>query len=81
MRLTCPNCGERDVAEFSFGGEDRGMPSDDPQREFQRTILRANVAGPATELWHHGAGCGGWFRLVRDTLTDEVVDAGVPVRG
>jgi heterotetrameric sarcosine oxidase delta subunit len=70
MRVPCPHCGPRDVSEFSYGGEDRGVPSTDPDAEFARTFLRANLAGVVTEHWHHHAGCGAWFTFVRDTRID-----------
>jgi heterotetrameric sarcosine oxidase delta subunit len=75
MRVPCPHCGPRDVTEFSYGGEDRGAPSPDPDAEFARTFLRANLAGLVTERWHHQAGCGAWFTFTRDTRID-ASDAG-----
>lgn len=35
--------------------------------------LRDNVRGEHAERWRHTHGCGQFFNVVRDTLTDRVV--------
>jgi heterotetrameric sarcosine oxidase delta subunit len=72
MWIECPYCGRRDVSEFTYGGEHRGEPVADPQREFERVTLRNNVAGPQRERWHHSSGCRTWLTLTRNTLTNEI---------
>lgn len=79
MLITCPFCGARPVAEFSYGGEDmRAAPAPTGQSPFlgmdatlEQTYLRTNPAGPHHELWYHGAACRLWFSLCRDTRTNQ----------
>ncbi len=72
--ITCPNCGERDVHEFRFGGEITLRPSPDATaEEWSRYLyVRRNVAGDQPEWWYHAFGCRKWFVAVRDTETNEV---------
>ena len=67
--LKCPNCGERSVYEFRFGGEALSRPNQDaPVREwFNYAYLRENVAGIQREWWYHKFGCRKWFMALRDT--------------
>lgn len=79
MRLPCPYCGERDIREFSCKGDaaylDRPGPQDGEEAWHAYLHLRANPAGRARELWHHGAGCGAWLVVERDTATHDVFGA------
>ncbi len=72
--LTCPNCGPREVADFSFGGELNPRPTSTPSaRELgEYNYFRRNVAGVQQEWWLHRSGCGEWFIAERDTRTNEV---------
>ena len=72
--LSCPNCGERGVDEFRFGGEVTPRPAPDaPQADWTAySYLRRNVAGEQREWWYHAFGCRRWFVAVRDTVTNEV---------
>jgi heterotetrameric sarcosine oxidase delta subunit len=70
LRVACPFCGERPVAEFSFGGELRDVSSPDPASDFDRVYLRDNVAGLQQERWYHAAGCKRWVTLSRDTTSN-----------
>ena len=89
FRLTCPVCGKRDVHEFTFGGQDRGPRP--PQEElgaeehFRWAQFRL-IPGPAHptppqgtppqhDWWHHGQGCGVWFRTTWDPATNREVGA------
>jgi sarcosine oxidase subunit delta len=74
MRINCPYCGERDVAEFTYlGAADLKRP--DPQAEgaeqafYEYVYLRENPAGVFAELWYHNAGCHSWLRVERDLGT------------
>jgi heterotetrameric sarcosine oxidase delta subunit len=77
LRLNCPNCGERNVSEFRFGGEYNPRPKDPAalsDAEWSRYLyMRRNVRGIQTEWWHHGSGCGLWFLAERGTRTNAVV--------
>jgi sarcosine oxidase, subunit delta len=74
--LTCPNCGERNVAEFRFGGEYNPRP--DGSTEVPRAAwadylyLKENKLGVQKEWWYHRAGCGLWFLAERHTKTQVV---------
>lgn len=79
MRLKCPYCGERDRSEFTYLGDatvkrpDPAAPDADGQF-FEYAYLRENPAGPHSELWYHGAGCGSWLKVRRDTRSHEILD-------
>ena len=72
--LRCPNCGERSVADFRFGGETNVRPSPDASHAqwVDYYYFRKNVSGPRQEWWYHKFGCRRWFLAVRDSRTNEV---------
>jgi sarcosine oxidase subunit delta len=78
--ITCPVCGRRNLYEFKFGGEDRGpRPAEDgltPDSWAQWAYMHDNVSGPQKEWWYHRDGCGSWFAVYRDTLTNREVEDG-----
>ena len=78
--LECPNCGPRDVNEFSCAGEVTVRPKSSPSlRELTSYIyFRRNVAGVQREWWYHRAGCRAWFQAERDTRTNEVQWTALP---
>lgn len=67
MRIPCPHCGERDVAEFLC----RGEVADDVH-------LRTNPIGPLAEHWYHAQGCRRWLVVTRDTRTHAILGAEYP---
>ena len=76
MRIPCPLCGERDSREFTPRGAadllDR-PPEDAGDAAWHNYLhLRDNPAGDTEELWHHGAGCGAWLVVSRNTMTHTV---------
>ena len=80
--LTCPNCGPREVTDFSFGGEVNPRPRATPSpRELGAyNYFRDNVAGVQREWWFHRSGCGEWFLAERDTRTNQVLLTELPAR-
>lgn len=72
--ITCPICGKRDGYEFRFGGEERGprpVRDDLAGREWCEVVhKRSNIGGVQEEWWYHRDGCGVWFTIRRDTLTN-----------
>ena len=76
--IRCPYCGERDMAEFAYGGEahiarparSEGM-SDAEWADY--VFLRNNPKGLLPERWNHQAGCRRWFNVVRNTATDDIL--------
>lgn len=74
--LSCPNCGERNVSEFRYGGEARARPDPNltgPPDWAGYLYMRANPQGVLREWWYHRAGCGCWFIAERHTKTHEVI--------
>ena len=78
--LACPNCGPRDVNEFSYQGEVTVRPKESPRFEELTSYLyyRNNVAGPQREWWFHRDGCELWFLAERDTRTNDVLNVDLP---
>ena len=72
--LECPNCGERNVYEFRFGGEFTSRPKADAPTDEWTTYFysRRNVEGIQQEWWYHKFGCRKWFMALRDTATNQV---------
>ncbi|MGJ7905967.1 sarcosine oxidase subunit delta [Actinopolyspora sp. H202] len=77
LLVRCPWCGDRDEAEFRYGGQaDVDYPADPDQLDDaawgEYLFVRANPAGSFEERWVHTAGCRRWFSAVRDTTTNEM---------
>ena len=71
--LTCPNCGERNVAEFRFGGEYKTRPKEPDEAAWTDYLyLKENKLGVQREWWYHRAGCGLWFLAERHTKSQVV---------
>ena len=76
FKIDCPNCGRRDVSEFTFGATEKTPP--DPGaglREWSRYVFIAgNVLGAQEEWWRHAFGCGVWLRIKRDTADHKITE-------
>ena len=75
LRIHCPFCGERDHAEFSYGGDAsiEYPPLDAPAEAWHDAVfLRDNPRGVQFETWQHLHGCRLWPIVERDTLTHEI---------
>ena len=76
MLITCPYCGPRDVAEFTYQGDaNRARP--DPASTDQAawnvyTYDRVNTLGDHAEYWQHSGGCRAHLKMVRSTLTHAI---------
>ena len=81
--LACPNCGERSVYEFRFGGELMSRPEPDASADEWADYLyaRGNVAGEQQEWWYHKFGCRKWLLVIRDTVTNQVRETSWPRQG
>jgi heterotetrameric sarcosine oxidase delta subunit len=79
LRIPCPYCGLRDQTEFTYGG-DAGVPrpadtdTTDNHKWDDYLYFRDNPAGKHREYWQHTLGCRQWFRLVRDTVTNKILE-------
>jgi sarcosine oxidase subunit delta len=81
LLLNCPWCGPRAFIEFTYGGEAVGPRPDEDAPDgawHEHVYLRANPVGPHLEHWHHTHGCRMWLKVLRDTLTHEVIAVGAP---
>ena len=80
MRIPCPHCGERDVSEFRYGSDaSKTRPAHD-NTDFKTwadyVFMFEDPKGPHEEYWHHVLGCRQWFKLKRNTATDEILGGG-----
>jgi sarcosine oxidase subunit delta len=78
MRINCPLCGERGLAEFLYHGDatvvrprDGGAAPTQAWTDY--VYLRENKSGPHSELWYHSAGCHGWLVVNRDLASHEIL--------
>jgi heterotetrameric sarcosine oxidase delta subunit len=78
--LRCPNCGERSVYEFRFGGEITQRPAlDAPADDWVAYRFHlVNAAGVQTEWWFHRSGCRQWLQARRNTISNEVLETYLP---
>jgi len=75
--LKCPNCGERNVSEFRYGGEVKKRPNPnmaDNGAMADYLYLRDNPLGVLQEWWYHRSGCAMWFIAERHTKSHEVIN-------
>jgi heterotetrameric sarcosine oxidase delta subunit len=76
MLISCPHCGKRPHAEFTYGGDATLGPRPDataPDAAWMDFVyLRDNPCGPHREYWHHTLGCECWIVVERDTLTHRI---------
>ena len=76
LLIPCPHCGPRAEIEFRWCGEAhllRPSPEIDDAAWTAYLYERPNPRGPTTERWRHVHGCGQFFNVVRDTLSDVIV--------
>jgi methylglutamate dehydrogenase subunit B len=85
MRIPCPFCGSRDLAEFSYLGdasvtrpETATGSLESNAAMYEYLYLRDNPAGPIREYWYHGAGCHSWLVVERDTRTHTIASVFIP---
>ena len=81
--LPCPNCGERSVYEFRFGGEVKSRPTPEASDEawLRYSYATENAAGVQNEWWYHTLGCRQWLVARRNTVTNEVLETSLPEGG
>lgn len=81
IRISCPYCGPRDHDEFTYIGDaTKNRPTDDASDEdwFNFVYIRDNPRGPHQEYWQHIQGCRAFVKVLRNTLTHEVLATGLP---
>lgn len=75
MRITCPHCGPRGIAEFTCLGNAPGQrPAEDALTAawVDWVYYPVNPRGPVDELWQHVLGCRAWLLVTRDTASHEI---------
>jgi sarcosine oxidase subunit delta len=76
--IRCPYCNEqRTEEELTYGGEADIMrplePETVPDEQWTDYLfMRANPKGKLLEQWCCSAGCGQWFKVIRDSATHEI---------
>jgi len=73
--LTCPLNGQRNISEFTYGGEYHPMPDPEtasPRQWAEYVFFHDNEAGMVIEWWCHTASSF-WFLAERNTITDRVI--------
>jgi heterotetrameric sarcosine oxidase delta subunit len=83
IRIACPHCGPRDHAEFTYIGDATKIRPADPANAseaewFDYIYIRDNPRGPHQEYWQHIQGCRAFVKVLRDTLTHEILATGLP---
>ena len=81
LRLTCPFCGDRSIAEFSYYGDAtvRRPGSNAEQSAWVDYVyMRDNVAGSHCEFWYHEAACRQVLTVERDTRTHAILSVQTP---
>jgi sarcosine oxidase subunit delta len=78
LLIPCPWCGSRPENEFHYGGQAHIVRPADPGLVDDTTwtnylYFRDNERGRHRERWQHQYGCGRFFNLERDTVTDQII--------
>ncbi len=76
MRITCPHCGTRDLAEYYYWGDaTRDAPqlgSSSAAAWVEHVYSRPNPRGSHKEFWQHLGGCRAYLLVERNTATHEI---------
>ena len=76
MRINCPHCGLRDVAEFSYTGDAnrvRPEPASTDMHAWNDYVFnRVNTRGRHREFWQHNHGCRAHLIVERDVVSHEI---------
>lgn len=81
LLIPCPYCQmDRPELEFRYGGEAHivrpAEPSATSEAEWADYLyLRTNPKGVHVERWRHVHGCGRFFNVVRDTVSDRILQS------
>lgn len=78
LLIKCPWCGERDMVEFTHGGDATKVYPENPDNatpdEWHDFVyLRENPNGIHDEYWHHNSGCRQWLKVRRDTTSHKIL--------
>jgi sarcosine oxidase subunit delta len=75
LLIPCPHCGPRAEIEFRYAGEAHlSRRTEDVTDEQWGAYLyaRRNERGDRAERWRHIHGCGQFFNVIRNTVSDRI---------
>jgi heterotetrameric sarcosine oxidase delta subunit len=74
MQITCPHCGPRAQAEFTYERTVDSVVELNAAPEDAMTTLftRTNPRGVDEEIWRHTFGCRAWMVITRNRVTHEI---------
>ncbi|MEE9336281.1 MAG: sarcosine oxidase subunit delta [Granulosicoccaceae bacterium] len=83
FQIKCPYCGNREMTEYTYGGEANlsrptRLESEDSLALTSYLFSRTNKRGIHLERWFHVFGCRKWFNVARNTITNEIVETYLP---
>lgn len=77
LLIPCPYCGfSRPEIEFRHAGEAHLAPPPEPASDEDYAAFlyfRENPRGITAERWRHVHGCGRFFNMLRDTVSDRIL--------
>jgi len=74
LLVPCPHCGPRNSADMRYVGESqiRPDPNNTPMTQWRDYLyMHDNPAGWLVETWYCRSGCRKYFKLERNTDTNE----------
>jgi heterotetrameric sarcosine oxidase delta subunit len=81
LLVPCPNCGPRNSSDLRHIGESTKRPDPNtatPEEWRTYLYLRDNVADWNTETWYCARGCRRYFKVERNTATNEFRNPPMP---
>jgi heterotetrameric sarcosine oxidase delta subunit len=76
MIIKCPNCGPREINEYTYIGDATVKRPDHDDTDMENWInyvfMRNNPRGIHVEHWQHTSGCRAFLKITRDTVTHEI---------
>ena len=76
LLIPCPWCGSREQIEFRHAGDAHLLRQPGAATSDSQWIAflyeRSNPRGAHLERWYHVHGCGQYFNVERDTLSDRI---------
>ena len=75
LLIPCPHCGPRAEVEFRYAGEAHLLRRTEDVSDEEWTAYlytRRNERGDRAERWRHVHGCGQFFNVVRNTVSDRI---------
>ena len=76
MIIKCPNCGPREISEYTYVGDASVTRPDQDDTDMETWVnyvfMRNNPRGSHSEHWQHTSGCRAFLRITRDTVTHDI---------